>query len=1375
MHGSLNAVVFAPRSASSRLDTDRTHHAPSASELRHSSGAGVFLESPIALQRVPLARLHHYFEQSADRQPDAVALMCHGQELTYRQLDERANQLAHDLLELGLRPEAKVGVFVERSVEMYAALLAIPKAGGAFVPIDPSAPADRVGYICDDAALDVLLTTSDRLEAVRALPVDAVALDEVGARVATRSTSRPDVRTRPDPLAYVIYTSGSSGRPKGVMVHQSSVCNFVAVAMQIYGMTAEDRIYQGMSISFDFSIEEIWLTYGAGATLVAGPTDGRKVGTGLADFLEEHAVTFLHAVPTVLATIDRLLPRIHTLNLGGEACPQELVERWGPGRRILNTYGPTEATASCTWAELVPGKPVTIGQPLPTYFAVVLDERLQAVPEGEVGELCIGGIGVTAGYLNRPELTAEKFVDFYTGHRIYRTGDLARVNADGELEYLGRADAEVKVRGHRVDLGEIESVLQEEPAVQAAVVNLVNKETDGGQLAAYLLPANGATIDDDDRAALHAKLRAHLPPYMVPDFIDVIDSIPLMPSGKADRKALPAPRTQRLVAVGAEYVAPEGDVETFLAEHWGNVLGVPEGSLSVVADLFKDLGGHSMVAATLVSKLRQDGRFGAGELSVPDLYANPTVRQLARYLTFVVDAGGGAQADLQSVAATRPRAASRLQVAAFTAAQLCWVYAIVLVAMFPIGVIYAVNEGDPSFQMLQQIALTFPLSYLVGRWGLPLLAAALFGRSVRPGTYPLYGTMHLRVWLVQRAMSLSPLPRLAGSPWAAPYLRLCGATVGEHCHVGSAQIPLPSMVRLGDGVTVGYEAHLRGFTLSGGQLSVGRIDVGDHAVIGANVTLEGPCGVGPGAILDPQSLLNGNRQIPPGEHWLGSPAAPSGRKRDPVIDLMTSCNRAPREWPRELLPRFFFSVLALELIPIVALAPVVLLVWAMLLAGGEQAALYATLASGPLFVVATCSIILWLRRFALQVTPVGIHHLRSTLGLEKWFNDKLLTVSLELTNSLYGTLYTPFWLRTLGARVGRHAEVSTIANIDPDLLTLGDGSFVADMASVGSATYANGHVAFQKATVGTRAFVGNASFVPGGVALGDGSLLGVSSVPPPRVDKDTSWLGSPPMFLPARELFEGYRETTTFAPPRRKVWARFVIEFFRITLPASILGVSTFLTLAVAARLAETGAETWAVAVATPAIALLGSLLVVVLVALLKWVLVGRYKARVKPLWSGFVRRTEFVTGIFETTAVPALLAALAGSPALNPLLRLYGVKVGRRALIDTTYVTEFDLVFIGDDVTVGTGASLQTHLFEDRVMKMGPVRLERCSSVGSRSVVLYGASLGQHAVLAPLSLAMKGERLPDGTRWIGIPARRDHSQPAEDQRPLVPERQSRT
>ncbi|MFH5822973.1 Pls/PosA family non-ribosomal peptide synthetase [Georgenia sp. AZ-5] len=1298
------------------------------------------------------ARFHHYFERTADRMPSATALECDGSTLTYAEVDELANRLANVLLERGLVPGARIGVMIPRSVDMYVAVLATLKAGATLVPIDPGAPADRVAYIATDSALDLVLLDTELAPVSEHLACDTVDLDSLREEARRASAARPGAEVPGDPVAYVIYTSGSSGRPKGVEVCQSSICNFLAVVPEIYDVRPTDRVYQGMTISFDFSIEEIWPTWAVGATLVAGPTDGRRIGAGLADFLEASEITMIYCVPTVLATLDRTIASIRTVNVGGEACPPELVERWGPGRRILNTYGPTEATVTCTWAELEPGRPVTIGRALPTYRITLLDETRRPVPVGEVGEICVGGPGVARGYVGRPDLTADRFIpdpDRPGGARVYRTGDLGRILPDGQIEYLGRADSEVKVRGHRVDLQEIENLLIGDPDVAVAVVKLLTAPGASGELAAYVVLTDTAPGAGSLVPRLHAELRRKLPGYMVPAYLEVVESIPMMPSGKADRKALPDPVAPRLVTGDVEYVPPETATEERVAAAWEAVLRLEPGTASVQADFFDDLGGHSLLAATAVSRLRAE--IGDSGLSIMDLYAHPTIRGLAQRQDELLREH--ASMEPAGEALPRPAPAGRWRVALFGTTQLGWVYTMLVVFMLPIGVIYGINDGEPSLLMIGQLTLTFPVAYLVGRWVLPLTAVRLLCAGLREGTHPLWGQVHLRVWAASKAMTLSPLNMLSGSPWAETYLRLAGAQVGLACHIGTAQVPLPRFVRLGDGATVGYGVHLNAYDLSEGVLSLGRIEIGPDAVVNANSVLQAPCEVGAGASLREQSLLQAGERIPEGRTWAGSPAKESDTPGDPVLELMTRCELAPRTWPTRLLPLFAVGLAVLELLPLAALAPLVALVWWVLLTYGEMASLLVTAAGGPLFVLTTCVLILGVRRLALPATPVGVHHLRSQLGLEKWFGDKLLELSLDLNNTMYSTLYTPMWLRALGARVGRGAEVSTIANIDPDLLTLGDDSFVADMASVGSATYCNGHVALRATDVGTRAFVGNASFIPSGMHLDDGSLIGVQSVPPPTgVPAGTSWLGSPAFFLPRREMYEEFTEAQTFRPSRRQVRNRYIIEFFRIVMPASILSLSTFGTLYSLSFVAD-ATSTLVTVLLTPVLALAFSLVVVLLVAALKWLLVGRYVPRVEPLWSGFVRRTEFVTGIYEAAAVPALLEILTGTPILGPLLRLFGTKVGRRALVETTYLTEFDLVRIGDDVAVGPHASLQTHLFEDRVMKMSTVTLRDRASVGGRAVVLYDSEVGEGATLAPLSLVMKGERLLPDTVWCGIPA----------------------
>jgi non-ribosomal peptide synthetase-like protein len=1316
----------------------------------------------IARSEAPLPRLRSYFERTVEATPGAVALEVDGTQLTYAELDARANRLAHHLVAQGTIPGDRVGILLDRSVDTYVALLAVTKLDATFVPIDPAAPADRIAFIAEDSGLRHVLTHSSFAGVCAGLPCPSLELDVLAAELAERSSDRPSVVLAEDPVAYIIYTSGSTGRPKGVLIAQSSITNFIAVVPELYGVEPTDRVYQGMTIAFDFSIEEIWPTWAVGATLVAGPTDGRRVGPGLADFLEEQRITMIYCVPTVLATLDRTLPLIRTVNVGGEACPRELVERWGPGRRILNTYGPTETTVTCTMAELVPGRPVTIGRPLPTYRVAILDEDLRPVADGEAGEICVGGPGVALGYVNRPDQTASRFVldpDGTNGARLYRTGDLGRLTADGEIEYLGRADSEVKVRGHRVDLQEIESAILEHPEVTAAVVDLLAAET--GELAGYLVLRRGAS-EDAVIGEVHGQLIDRLPGYMVPAYLDVVADIPMLPSGKADRKRLPAPSRPRLLRTDGEHVPAATATEEWIAGVWGLALNLSPDAVSVEADFFEVFGGHSLLAATIVSKLRADER-GAG-LSILDLYGHPTVRSLAAFVEAEADTAPGPLGEREA----RPPRPARRRVAALTAAQVSWIYVVLVLFLTPVAVLYGLNGGEPSATLLRQLLVTMPVSYLLLRWVLPLAGTRLLSLGLRPGSHPLWGRTHYRVWAIQKLMALSPMPVLSGSPFAATYLRWAGARIAADAHIGTANVPLPALLTVGSGATVGYGAQLHTFRIAEGRLTLGTVALGADAVVGSQAVVEPGSALGDGALLREQSLLEPGQEVPAGQTWSGSPARPAEAMVDPVVELMAGCDAAPRTWSRGLKAGFAGSILALDLLPLLVMLPVVGVVWAVLLAYGTGAALIATALTGPLFVVTACTVLLGARRLALPATPPGIHHLRSKIGLEKWLGDKLQELSLLLTNSMYATLFTPMWLRALGAKVGAGAEVSTIANIDPDLLTLGEGSFVADMASVGSATYANGHIALRPTEVGTRAFVGNASFVPSGSVIGAGSLVGVQTLPPPGgTDPDTSWLGSPPFFLPRREMYDEFTEEQTFAPSRARVRARYAIEALRIVLPSTLLALAMFGTLYGLSLIADAWG-TAATVLLAPVVALSSSTAVVLAVAALKWAVVGRYRRRVEPLWSGFVRRTEFVTGVYEAAAVPALLTFLTGTTLLGPVLRLFGARIGRRTLIDTTYLTEFDLVRIGDDVTVGTNASLQTHLFEDRVMKMGEVVLRDRASVGSRSVVLYDTLVEEDATLASLSLVMKGETLPAGTTWAGIPAqvvRRATAVPTEETR----------
>ena len=459
-------------------------------------------------------------------------------------------------------------------------------------------------------------------------------------------------------------------------------------------------------------------------------------------------------------------------------------------------------------------------------------------------------------------------------------------------------------------------------------------------------------------------------------------------------------------------------------------------------------------------------------------------------------------------------------------------------------------------------------------------------------------------------------------------------------------------------------------------------------------------------------------------------------------------------WRARHLAAALAGLVGLEVLAIAMVVPSVMLVWSALLAFGVLAGFAATLLSGPVFVLTVCVLVALGRRVVLARTPVGIHPVRSALGLRKWIADALLAQSLTFTNSLYATLYTVPWLRVLGARVGRGAEVSTAAHLDPDLLTLGEGSFVADMASVGAATFADGRMLLRPTSVGDRAFVGNAALVPSGTGTGHGSLVGVAHRAAARGRARRQLVARLPRHAPAAAPgLRGPRRAGD-VPPHPPTGARAPGRRVRPGhAPASLLGIGLYLYLLTLSALAR-GRDLLPTALGAPLIAAAASVAVVAYVVAVKRHVVGTYRPRVAPLWDPFVRRTEFVTGLYEAAAVPTLLSLLVGTPFLPVALRRFGARIGRRTYLATTYLTEFDLVEIGDDAAVGPGVSLQTHLFEDRVMKMSTVRVGDGATVGARSIVLYDAGVGRDVDLDGLTLLMKGEELGEGTRWRGIPAR---------------------
>ena len=579
------------------------------------------------------ACVHELIEQQAVRRSNSVAVTFEDQQLTYAELNRRANQLAHYLRKRGVGPDVLVGLCVERSLDMIVGLLGILKAGGAYVPLDPAYPKDRVAYILEDASAPVLITQQKLLPALPEQKAEKIVLDSQWSSIAAEESSNPARKAKPENLAYVIYTSGSTGKPKGVQLQHRSVVNFLCSVQKEPGLHEDDIVAAVTTLCFDIAGLEIYLPLITGAQVVVISREEASDGKKLQDRMQTARITTMQATP---ATWRLLLEAGWSGNnklkilCGGEAFPRELADKLIPRCGSLwNMYGPTETTIWSAVYQVTTGGEgtVPIGRPMANTQFYIVDEKMQPVPVGQEGQLLIGGDGLARGYQNRPELTAEKFIpDVFSrkpGARLYQTGDLARYMPDGNIAFLGRIDHQVKIRGYRIELGEIESVLATHPSVHHCVV-VAREDTPGDKrLVAYMVPAR------DQRPVsrmLREFLSAKLPDYMVPSGFVVLDAMPLTPNGKVDRKALPLP-TRENSAIEREFVAPRNPLEKQLVGIWEGILGIAP--IGVTDNIF-DLGVNSLIAAQLFAKIEKT--IGS-KLPPAPLFQAPTVESLARLLT----------------------------------------------------------------------------------------------------------------------------------------------------------------------------------------------------------------------------------------------------------------------------------------------------------------------------------------------------------------------------------------------------------------------------------------------------------------------------------------------------------------------------------------------------------------------------------------------------------------------------------------------------------------------------------------------------------------------------------------------------------------------
>jgi non-ribosomal peptide synthetase-like protein len=1303
-------------------------------------------------------------EATAAGMPDQVALIYGERQLTYQELNERADRVASRLIKAGVRPGQIIGLWLPRGIELLVMQAGIAKTGAAWLPFDADAPVERIATCLHDANAPGIVSCAQfasRLTDNRWTVWTAEELAEPwqGSRLRRE-------QVLPSHPAYVIYTSGSTGKPKGIEISQGAICHFLRSENNVLGVRRDDLVYQGFSVAFDMSFEEIWISYLVGATLWIAPKDLAADPEALPRALADHGVTVLHAVPTLLALFDKDVPGLRLINLGGEMCPEALVARWArSGRQVFNSYGPTEATVSASLAELRANEPVTIGCPLPNYGLMVIDPAtengLRLQERGEIGELCITGPGVASGYLGRPDLTADKFlVNPWAGTRhharLYRTGDLARIDSDGRVQCLGRTDDQVKIRGFRVELGEIEAMLARQPGVGTATVVLRNE--DGiEQLIAFVVPEAGATVSG---AGLRSALGECLPPYMVPGHFEPLAGMPRLISGKIDRKALKARPLAAARADAAGSDTPQTPAEEALFAALSALF--PGQPIRRDADFFSDLGGHSLFAARLASALRTDPGFA--HVTVRDIYQNRVIGRIADALAQAPEAMPADAAD----AATPSAPPSPVKRWVCGAAQAAVVPVLVTMRMgqwLAPFFTYHFYTGDPGDSISLAIAASvgvFLLATLL-EFAVAIAGKWLIAGRLKPGRYPLWGLTYYRWWLADRLVEAAPTYLLSGSSLYAWWLRALGARIGREVLIGSITLRAPDLLTIGDGASIGNAVNFENARVQQGELRLGAIDLGNDAYVGSYAVLEGDTAIEKLGHLEGQSALGDGARVPAGRVWSGSPARDAGSFDPDSNPVRPTVSRF------RLAGEALFFLLGALLIATLFFLPVfpsfMLIDW---LADPDhfpwlqtndlpfQLAKYFVLALPATAVLVICTALLsaGIRWSVLPRLKPGSWPVHSAVYCAKWLVNQIQESSLNVLHGVYATVYAPFWYRLLGARVGRDAEISSALGVVPDMLTLGDETFIADAVMLGDEQIDGGWMTMQPTVISRRSFVGNGAYIPDGTTLPENVLIGVHTRAPENAQMRAgdTWLGSPPINLPAREQVSGFPDSLTFRPsPQRRI-CRGLVEAFRIVAPHAIVtavGYTVVLNVMPIAGAGRWGEVIWKLTIA----GLLYGIGTFVFVAALKWLLLFRYQTCTKPMWTPFVWISEAVTNLYEGITVPNFMRYLRGTPLLPVALNLFGCSIGRGVYMDTTDITEFDCVTIGDHSEINALACPQTHLFEDRVMKIDHVTIGKGVYMGPRSAVLFSATVADHARLGALTLVMKGEYIPAGSSWRGCPA----------------------
>lgn len=1243
----------------------------------------------------PAETLLDVFLRTVSQYPNSIAIETASRKVTYSSMLRYAQKLARRLNKNGVGRGDRVSVRLETgSFELYANILGILFSGAAYVPVDVEDSDERLAQVNQLAGTSAYISTEELAFINKGL----------------KRSGLPE----PSDDAWVIFTSGSSGKPKAVAVTHLSAANLVNAEKRLFCQRAPlapgDRVAATLSPAFDASIEEMWLAWSNGATLVPLSRTELMSGPDLASVLKASRIDALSTVPSIARFLaNKDLGELRLLILGGEALSRELASSLvNPKREVWNTYGPTEATIITTAVQVRADEAITLGIPIAGASTAVVTESGKPVSVGEVGELVIAGSGV-ARYLDET-LDRARFrpLPALGWPRAYFTGDYVRATLQG-LEFIGRIDEQVKVAGKRIDLYEVENAALSIKGVTASAA-IAEKQESGDILIVCYVSLNSDMSIKELQDRLRNKLTAGISPRVA-----IVDSFPLKTSGKVDKLKLP-----RIESIAQ--VAPE---LSFVAQKFCLALGLSK--IDESANFFA-LGGTSIQVAQLVVSLRERHE----SVTVSDVYKHQTAAKLESELS-------SRTSGISQSAFTDHKRRGGAWVRGISAVALQVLYGAAL-GVIPLWYITtsSVTAGIESSFLL----LAFFL--LLGPGLLRTIFAAvlirLVTRGIQPGRYSRNGFVHFRIWLAERVTDMFSIIELAGTPWMVLFARITGSKIGAGSTLDSLPPVLGNLV-LGKTSAIGRDVHFSGWTIEGSTLVVDGFEVGDNVRIGNRSFICEGVLIGAGVEIEAGTLVD--RDVQPNVTVHGSPMEqargvpwpepPTEQPRRWFAAYALAPSLLGLSYMFQLIPFFIFQGLSHWRGDLMSFA-VFSILWAPVF--------------GPLASLLTAAFTAVTVRLANKNIKPGFHLTNSRTGFSSWLVERSLQRSRRNSFWLYASTITPLWARLLGARVGKNCEISTF-NGQIGLAEIGDECFIADDVSLGAREVKNGWVRLDGISLASRCFIGNSAEVRAGVSVGSHVLVGVASSAPASNSAGESFFGLPPIEFP--RVLNQSDEGLTYQPRKALRLKRFGVEIFRLATSVFGLGISGLTLIALA--MIPLGAESlglWFLVAGCSYV--LAGCLAATITSLVKWLVVGRVRVSTHDLWTNFVWRNELVWNFVESLTIPWVAATTIDTPIHNTFLRLLGARIGKDVSISTWFLDDPDLIKIGDHVTLMKSSDLQTHLFHDRVMQLDDVSIGTGVTIGAGSFLLPGSAIGDQSTVLSGSLVPRNEKVGQQSTWLGNP-----------------------